>query len=382
MSEDGKHWSLHAARWSGVGLLILQFLLLGGVAHLEATDDIGEIRELAASGRTYEALAELEPLLEAEPDRVEGLMLKGILLTQLGRVDEAKEIFLGLVRSSPDLPEPYINLAAIYAAAGDYDRAVKILKNALATHPSYLAAYENLTKVYAKLASEAYRRALGDNAETDEEAVELVLVEQIHSPLTSGTGVTTPLDGRLIETAPPAEPMALALPASQPDPDTGGSESGGEASSVVAEIEDVPVGNDVEISVETEDELEVAADSHPEDRATPDIEQVPKMIDEWALAWTEQSVEEYLGFYSREFKPMNGLSLDGWEVMRRGRLTGPGFISITVEDLEVEEEGQGRAEARFVQMYQSNVLQDSCVKLLSLIWEDGGWKIAAEHIDD
>lgn len=382
MSEDGKHSLLHAAKWLGVGLLIIHLQLLGGAAPVQATDDIAEIRELAASGRTYEALAELEPLLVAEPDRIEGLMLKGILLTQLGRVDEAKEIFLGLIRSSPDLPEPYVNLAAIYAGAGDYDLAVKILKRALATHPSYLAAYENLTKVYAKLASEAYRRALGDNAETDEEAVELVLVEQIYSPLTPGTGVATSVDSQLTETAAVAEPMVLALPASDADSDTGGSESGAGEPLVVAETADDSVGTEVETPAETENELEVKVESDPAVRARPDIEQVPEMIDEWALAWTEQSVEEYLGFYSREFRPMNGMSLEGWEVMRRGRLTGPGFISITVEDLEVEEEGEGRAEARFVQLYQSNVLQDSCVKLLSLIWEDGGWKIAAEHIDD
>jgi tetratricopeptide (TPR) repeat protein len=149
---------------------LISILFVVGIAPVQA-DDLEEIRDLADSGRTYEALTRLEPLLETEPDRVQSLMLKGILLTRLGRVDEAKEIFLGLIKSSPELPEPYINLATLYAGAGDYDRAVRILKRALATHPSYQAAYENLTKVYGKLASEAYRRALGDEAETDGEAV-------------------------------------------------------------------------------------------------------------------------------------------------------------------------------------------------------------------
>jgi tetratricopeptide (TPR) repeat protein len=302
VSKDGKQTSLHAAKWSGVGLLIIHFLLVASVAPVQATDDLGEIRELATSGRTYEALAELEPLLVAEPDRVEGLMLKGILLIQLGRVDEAKEIFLGLVKSSPELPEPYINLAAIYAGAGDYDRAVRILKRALATHPSYLTAYENLTKVYAKLASEAYRRALGDEAETDEAAVELVLVEQIHPSLIPGIGAATAVDGQLVETEPPAEPMALALPAAEPDLATGGSEFGAEGSPVVAETDDDPIGTAVETTVETGDEPEAVAESDPEDRATPDIEQVPEMIDEWALAWTEQSVEEYWRGPSRAWR--------------------------------------------------------------------------------
>jgi hypothetical protein len=373
--------SLRTARWLGIGLLLISILFVVGIAPVQA-DDLEEIRDLADSGRTYEALTRLEPLLETEPDRVQSLMLKGILLTRLGRVDEAKEIFLGLIKSSPELPEPYINLATLYAGAGDYDRAVRILKRALATHPSYQAAYENLTKVYGKLASEAYRRALGDEAETDGEAVELILVEQIHPGATIGIEMETAVEVQLAETAAPVETPALTPPAPEPFRPTGGEEPEQETSPEVAEASDVFIPAEESTIAEIEPEAEIAADSDSDEPATPDLEQVAGMVDEWALAWTEQRVEEYLDFYSREFTPMNGLSLEGWEVMRRGRLTGPGFISITVEDLEVEEEGPGRAEARFVQLYDSNVLQDSCVKLLALVWEDGGWKIVAEHIDE
>jgi tetratricopeptide (TPR) repeat protein len=357
-----------AARWPRVGLIWIHLLLVVSIAPIQANDDLGEIRDLGASGRTYEALARLEPLLGAEPDRVEGLMLKGILLTRLGRVDEAKEIFLGLIESSPELPEPYINLAALYAGAGDYDRSVRILKLALATHPSYLAAYENLTKVYGKLASEAYRRALGDQAETDEEPMELVLLDQVHL---RATGI-----------APPAAALTVRLPETTPERASGGVEPGKEKVAEVVQTDSAPIEADEAMTAETQAETGVAADSDPGDRAGPDLDRVPGMIDGWALAWTEQRVEEYLGFYSREFTPMKGLSQEGWEVMRRGRLTGPGFISISYEDLEVEEEGPGRVSARFVQLYDSSVLQDSCVKVLALLWEDGEWKIADERIEE
>ena len=357
-----------AARWPRVGLILLHLLIVVGVAPIQANDDLDEIRDLAALGRTYEALARLEPLLAAEPDRVEGLMLKGTLLTRLGRVDEAKEIFLGLIESSPELPEPYINLAALYAGAGDYDRSVRILKLALETHPSYLTAYENLTKVYGKLASEAYRSALGDQAETDEEPMELVLLDRVHL--------------RAAGTASPVESLTVRLPETPPDRPSGGVEPGEEAVVEVAQTDSAPTGADEAMTAETQTETGVAADSDREDRAGPNLERVSEMIDGWALAWTEQRVEEYLGFYSRQFTPMNGLSLEGWEVMRRGRLTGPGFISISYEDLELEEEDPGRVSARFVQLYDSSVLQDSCVKVLSLLWEDGEWKIAEERIEE
>jgi len=371
-----------AARWPRVGLILVQLLIVVGVAPIHANDDLDEIRDLAASDRTYEALARLEPLLGTELDGVEGLILKGILLTRLGRVDEAKEIFLGLIESSPELPEPYINLAALYAGAGDYDRSVRILKLALETHPSYLAAYENLTKVYGKLASEAYRSALGDQAETDEEPIDLVLLDRIHLRATSGVEPATAEEPRAIASAAPAESLAVRLPETTPDQPSGGVEPDDEAVAEVAQTDSAPIEADEVITAETRTETGVVADSDRGERAGPDLERVPEMIDGWALAWTEQRVEEYLDFYSREFTPMNGLSLEGWEVMRRGRLTGPGFISISYKDLEVEEEGRGKASARFVQLYDSSVLQDSCVKVLSLLWENGGWKIADERIEE
>lgn len=381
MSTGLKKTSLRAARWPGAGLLILLLVVIC-ITPAGAADDVDEIRDLAESGRTYEALSRLEPLLEAEPDWAEGLLLKGILLTRLGRVDEAKEIFLGLVKSSPELPEPYINLAALYAGAGDYDRAVRILKRALATHPSYLAAYENLTKVYGKLASEAYRRALGDEAETDEEAVELVLVEQIYPRATPATEVATADEAQPAEPAPAVDSLAADVFVPQPEHPTGGDLPVEVVSPAVAEADEIFIPVEEATTVEIQAGAEPATDADRGAQTAPDLGLVPEMIDEWALAWTEQNVEDYLGYYSREFAPTNGLSLEGWEAMRRGRLTGPGFISISVEDLEVEEEGPGKAEARFIQLYESNVLQDSCVKLLSLVWEDGGWKIAAEHIDE
>jgi tetratricopeptide (TPR) repeat protein len=336
---------------------LISLLAFVAVVPIQAdNDDLGEIRELAASGRTYEALTRLEPLLTAEPDRVEALLLRGILLTQLGRVDEAKTIFLDLIESSPELPEPYINLAALYAGAGDYDRAVEVLKEALATHPSYLAAYENLTKVYGKLASEAYRRALGNEVETVDEAVDLALLDRIHGPVMPETGESTVVEAERAQTA---GSLALRLPAADPEPPA-----------ALAEPE-VPVTAPVETPGN--------ASSPP---AGPEAQQIAEMVAGWARAWTEQTVEEYLHFYSAQFTPMNGLSREGWEVMRRGRLTGPGFISISVQDLEVEKKAPGSAEARFVQLYESNVLQDTCVKVLSLIWEEGEWKIAAERIEE
>jgi hypothetical protein len=183
-------------------------------------------------------------------------------------------------------------------------------------------------------------------------------------------------------TALPAESLAVKLPETTPERLSAGAESGEVGLAEVAQTNSAPTEADKAMTAEIQAGTGAAVDSDRGDRVGPDLERVPGMIDGWALAWTEQRVEEYLGFYSGKFTPMNGLSQEGWEVMRRGRLTGPGFISISYKDLEVEEEGPGRVSARFVQLYDSSVLQDSCVKVLSLLWEEGEWKIAAERIEE
>ena len=48
----------------------------------------------------------------------------------------------------------------IYAGQGQYDKARAALEQSIRTHPSYATAYENLGDVYAKLASQAYDKAL------------------------------------------------------------------------------------------------------------------------------------------------------------------------------------------------------------------------------
>ena len=48
----------------------------------------------------------------------------------------------------------------LYASQGQYDKARKSLELAIRTHPSYATAHENLGDIYAKMASQAYDKAL------------------------------------------------------------------------------------------------------------------------------------------------------------------------------------------------------------------------------
>ena len=48
----------------------------------------------------------------------------------------------------------------LYASQGQYDKARAALEMAIRTHPSYATAHENLGDIYAKMASQAYDKAL------------------------------------------------------------------------------------------------------------------------------------------------------------------------------------------------------------------------------
>ena len=89
-----------------------------------------------------------------------GAFLKGLILTEQNKPNDAIKVFTDLSQDYPELPEPYNNLAVLYASQGQYDKARNSLEMAIRTHPSYATAHENLGDIYAKMASQAYDKAL------------------------------------------------------------------------------------------------------------------------------------------------------------------------------------------------------------------------------
>jgi len=67
----------------------------------------------------------------------------------------------------------------IYASQGQYDKARAALEQSIRTHPSYATAYENLGDVYAKLASQAYGKALQLDASNTGAQNKLSLVREL-----------------------------------------------------------------------------------------------------------------------------------------------------------------------------------------------------------
>src|SRR5262245_41909241 len=123
-------------------------------------DDIQDASKMLRAGQHQQAMEKVNKILSGKPKDPQARFLKGLIFAEQGNTKDATELFLGLTKDYPDLPEPYNNLAVIYASQGQYDKARGALEQSIRTHPSYATAYENLGDVYAKLASQAYDKAL------------------------------------------------------------------------------------------------------------------------------------------------------------------------------------------------------------------------------
>ncbi|MBU1395585.1 MAG: tetratricopeptide repeat protein [Gammaproteobacteria bacterium] len=153
-------------------------------------DDIQEINQQYRKGDLIGALDRANHFLASHPQDAQARFLKGLILADQGKTNEAIAVFTGLTEDYPELPEPYNNLAALYASQSKYDAARYALELAIRAHPGYATAHENLGDIYAKMASIAYDKALAldrtnTTAQTKLTLIRSMLGEQSGKPATA-----------------------------------------------------------------------------------------------------------------------------------------------------------------------------------------------------
>ena len=138
-------------------LLAVAAACLSSSAH---ADEYGDVSQLLRTGKFSEALTKADTYLATKPRDPQMRFLKGVILADTGKQDEALTVFTKLTEDFPELPEPYNNLAVIYASQSHYDKARVALEMAVRTNPSYATAHENLGDVYLRLAGQSYAKTL------------------------------------------------------------------------------------------------------------------------------------------------------------------------------------------------------------------------------
>lgn len=111
------------------------------------------------AGRGDEALSLVETALRTDPRNPQLRFLRGVILAERGRTDDAFDAFRGLTEDFPELPEPYNNLAVIHAQRGDWDAARQAIEQSIRAVPDYGLAHENLGDIHLQLAARSYERA-------------------------------------------------------------------------------------------------------------------------------------------------------------------------------------------------------------------------------
>ncbi len=102
------------------------------------------------------------------------------------------------------------------------------------------------------------------------------------------------------------------------------------------------------------------------------------MVKNWAQAWQDQSIDEYLSFYSPDFIPANGLSLAQWQQQRTERVSEPLYIKTVSSEVNVTELRGAFAQVQFRQKYTAARYQDQVIKTLQLERLQGKWLIVKE----
>ena len=349
---------LSLARRLALAAPLAALLLVSGAAR---ADDVQEAAKLLKAGQHQQALERVNKALAAKPKDPQARFIKGLIYAEQGNTKEASEIFLKLTQDYPGLPEPYNNLAVLYAAQGQYEKARSALEQSIRTHPSYATAYENLGDVYAKLASQAYDKALQIDSANAGAKNKLALVRELVGGKSIVVASAKPEVAKPVETPRAAEP---AKPVAEP------AKPVAEPAKPVAEPAK-PVVPPVAAVSPTQEKPAAKKASEAE---------VLEAVHAWAKAWSSRNVDAYLATYAKDFHTPKGESRDDWAKSRRQRISAPKSISVSIESPKVSMSGD-QASVTFRQAYRSDVIKSSGRKTLVLVKSEGRWLIQQEKVN-
>ncbi|MEQ1487590.1 MAG: tetratricopeptide repeat protein [Methylotenera sp.] len=317
--------------------LILSVSVFMMPAH---ADELKDISQMADQGQAAAAIDRLNTYISANPKNAQALFMKGVLLAEQGRRDEAIKTFTEVTEKFPNLPEPYNNLAVLYADQGQFDKARKALETAIKTHPTYATAHENLGDIYARMASEAYDKALQLDTSNTRAQSKLTLIKDLF-----GTGNKTTVAAK--------EPVKVTNPIRPADPK--------------------PVDMKKPVVVAAKVPVEAPTDNLGNNDAA-----ITSAVNDWAKAWSSKNLDQYFASYGAGFQPAKGESRKAWEAQRRDRITRPAKINVDVSNINITPVDANNAKVRFKQAYKADGSPIYTNKTLVMQKEGNTWFIEQE----
>ena len=366
------------------GALLWSSLLLSTAVY---ADPLQDANKLFKQGDAAQALDKVEKILLEKPKNAPAQFLKGLILTEQNKTEEAIKVFTVLNEEFPELPEPYNNLAVLYAGQGQYEKAKIALKMAIHAHPSYVTAHENLGDIYAKLASQSYDRALQLDHNNTATKAKLVTIQGLFQVVPRSKPHPVKNNDKATETvvASVAPVMPVVLPVT-----SAVTSSVVSASAVVST--DVPVAaSGIAASGVAASDLVasgVVATVAPASAAEQEkaalkvrISEVMSHVNAWVSAWENKQVKKYLAFYANDFHPAKkGQSRAKWADERKNDIEDSKNIQISISRASVAFNDQTHATVKFQQSLKFGKMKKPKLshKTLSMVKSGGKWMILEE----
>lgn len=318
-------------------------------------DEYTEVNTLVRAGQLGEAMARADKYLATKPRDPQMRFIKGVIQTEAGKPNDAITTFTKITQDYPELPEPYNNLAVLYAGQNQFDKARAALEMAIRTNPSYATAHENLGDVYAKLASQAYSKALQLDGGNSGVPPKLALIRTLFTPEAKAQ--------KPAAAAPAAPPVTAQTPAAPAKPAAATPVAPAPAATPAAPAPPAaPVSSPA------------PAAATPVSAAAKEVEATVRA---WASAWAGKDMTAYLAAYAKDFDTPGNQSRKAWEEERRSRIVGKTKISVKINNLSVDVKGS-KATARFRQDYSADALNISSRKTLDMAKAGERWLIVRE----
>ena len=390
---------LHSLRRRVTATVATALLVGASTAYANNAD----ITSLLQGSQPEQALKLIDQRLSATPKDPQLRFLQGVAFAMANKNKEAIDTFTQLTKEFPELPEPYNNLAVLYANQNQLDKSRQALEQAIRTNPSYSTAHENLGDIYAKLASQAYSKALQlDGSHAQSVQPKLALIHDLFStgqaqaqaqalaqapsapaPVTAtatqavSSSTTAPAQATVVAAAATAQPVASAQPATATPVTETASPPATEPKAetkTTAKAEPKAEPKVETKAVATADAGQAAKADTP---TAANVAEVEAAVHAWAKAWAAKDMANYLAAYSPNFQTPGKQSRKAWEAERRARIVGKRSISVNLADLTITTQND-RATARFRQHYRADTLNVSSRKTLQLELRKGQWLIVSE----
>lgn len=108
---------------------------------------------------------------------------------------------------------------------------------------------------------------------------------------------------------------------------------------------------------------------------------IERNLMDWASAWSNKNIHEYLAAYAYYFKP-KGLSHELWKKQRAVRISKPKIIEVRLSNISIGVIDDSHARVSFRQHYRSDDYNDEVEKILQMEKQFNRWLIVEELVVD